>query len=62
MTVTELAEPEQSAGVEHVDVLIVGAGLSGICAAHYVQTDAALAREPQRDAVGQFVQAEQSSR
>src|SRR5436190_1846249 len=25
-------------GVEHVDVLIVGAGLSGIGAAHYVQT------------------------
>jgi len=24
--------------VEHVDVLIVGAGLSGIGAAHYIQT------------------------
>jgi monooxygenase len=27
-----------SEGVEHVDVLVVGAGLSGIAAAHYVQT------------------------
>jgi len=39
MTTTEaapLAEP-RSDGVEHVDVLIVGAGVSGIGAAHHLQ-------------------------
>lgn len=39
---SDLTDREVSPGqheVEHVDVLIVGAGLSGIAAAHYVQTD-----------------------
>ena len=31
--------PESMSPVEHVDVLIVGAGLSGIGAAHHLQTD-----------------------
>src|SRR5690242_14319537 len=41
--------------MEHVDVLIVGAGLSGIGAAHYVQTECPLATYAvfeARDAVG----------
>jgi monooxygenase len=41
--------------VEHLDVLIIGAGLSGIGAAHYVQTDcpwASYALFEARDAIG----------
>lgn len=33
-----VTDPEHGSGPEHVDVLIVGAGLSGIGAAHHVQT------------------------
>ena len=41
--------------IEHLDVLIVGAGLSGICAGHYVQTStpwASYAIFEGRDAIG----------
>jgi monooxygenase len=44
-----------SAGVEHLDVLVVGAGLSGIGAGHYVQSEcpwASYAIFEARDAIG----------
>jgi len=44
-----------STTVEHLDVLVVGAGLSGICAGHYVQADcpwASYAIFEARDSIG----------
>ncbi len=44
-----------SQGIEHLDVLVVGAGLSGIGAGHYIQTDcpwASYAIFEARDAIG----------
>jgi monooxygenase len=41
--------------VEHLDVLVVGAGLSGVCAGHYLQTDcpwASYAIFEARDSIG----------
>src|SRR3546814_11322580 len=43
------------AATEHLDVLVVGAGLSGICAGHYLQTEtpwASYAIFEARDAIG----------
>lgn len=40
MTLTATTEPQQrSSGIEHVDVLVIGAGVSGIGAAHRMRTD-----------------------
>ncbi len=56
MTVASLsAESQQAAGVEHLDVLIVGAGLSGIGAAHQILTEfpaKSVAIFEGRDAIG----------
>ena len=49
-----MAQPERSAP-EHLDVLVVGAGLSGIGAAHYLRTAcpwATFAVLEARDAIG----------
>ena len=46
---------DDTGSVEHLDVLIVGAGLSGVAAAHYVQSDcpwASYAVFEARDAIG----------
>jgi monooxygenase len=43
MATTEQTGPQTAAGAEHVDVLIIGAGISGIGAAYYLQRD-----QPQR--------------
>ena len=37
MSATALAEPQAQSGITHVDVLIVGAGISGIGSAHHLQ-------------------------
>lgn len=47
--------PADPGGPEHVDVLVVGAGLSGICAGHYLQAEcpwATYAILEARDAIG----------
>ena len=44
-----------TAAVDHVDVLVIGAGLSGVCAGHYLQSDvpwASYAIFEARDAIG----------
>ena len=49
------AEPAIEAGREHLDVLVVGAGLSGIAAAHHLQATSPWARYAifeARDAIG----------
>jgi hypothetical protein len=49
-----MAPPTSARGAAHLDVLIVGAGLSGIGAGHYLQTECPWAelrhlRGPRRD-------------
>jgi len=39
MTLTATAEPQQRSGTEHLDVLVIGAGVSGIGAAHRLRTE-----------------------
>jgi monooxygenase len=38
MKETDVKTEKQSTSIEHLDVLIVGAGISGICTAYYLQT------------------------
>jgi monooxygenase len=50
-----MAPRTEAEAVEHVDVLVVGAGLSGICAAHYIRSEcpwASCAILEARDAIG----------
>jgi monooxygenase len=54
-TTSSPAPPRNRSGVEHLDVLVIGAGLSGVGAGHYLQTDCPWAQYAifeARDAIG----------